>query len=197
MDTNDSNLFHKRIPIPHIFYSDLTRELLNRCIHCEKNLKGAHYLIEKSIRKYMTFQTTDTVFEYAICVECQKIMQQSFSSESKENIKKYFKEKVNFENRRKHLWGKIDTNFEDWISNCLVLDTPIEECQEFQLVCECVDKNLILGDMPYMISGKVSDEIMNLLSNATLDEMNRFRDRFLGPSPEIRELLKDRPFVLL
>jgi len=197
MNSDKNNRFQKRIPIPRLFYSELTGERLDHCIHCGKNLENAHYLIEKAVRKYNSFQVTDTVFEYAICVECQKILHQSFSAESLNNIQNYFQENVNFEDRRKYLQKKEKIRFKDWIAKCLVKATPIEDCQEFQLVCECVGNKMILGDMPYMISSAVSDEIMNLLSNATLDEMNRFRDRFLGPSPEIRELLKDRPFVLL
>lgn len=197
MNLNEKNILERRIRIPQIFYSELTGEQLRQCIHCEKNLKNAHYLIEKAVRKYTSFQTTDTVFEYAICMECQQILQRSFSAESLKNIQSYFEARVDFDKRRIELQKRPKAGFEEWISNCLVFNTPIEECQEFQLVCECVGSELILRDMPYMISGMASDEILGLLSNATLDEMNRFRDRFLGPSPELKDLLKDRPFVLL
>jgi hypothetical protein len=41
------------------------------------------------------------------------------------------------------------------------------------------------------------EEMAELLSDKTIDEMNGFREQFLGPSPEIEELLYGKKLILL
>ena len=47
-----------------------------------------------------------------------------------------------------------------------------------------------------MISGEAADEVMQLLSNSTIDILNGFTDEFLGLPPEFKDLFKDKPMLV-
>jgi hypothetical protein len=47
-----------------------------------------------------------------------------------------------------------------------------------------------------MLSHEASNEIVELLSPATLDEYNRFVDDFFGLPPEFKKALKDSPVLM-
>ncbi len=52
--------------------------------------------------------------------------------------------------------------------------------------------------MPPMIIGeKAMEEMAELLSDKTVDEMNGFREKFLGPSPEIEELIYGKKLIMI
>ena len=187
------------IKIPKIFHSDLTGQPFQTCIHCNHPLLSGHehYVIEKAVKRYPNLDTTDTIFEYAICMNCHAEMMRSVSIKSMTNIQTYFKDHVNFEQRTKELIQGEQFDLNDWIGTCLIESTPIKTCQEYQLYCECRGDKMVFNLMPYMISGPVLDEIMDLLSDQTLDFLDGFKDNVLGPSPEFEELLNPRRVLLL
>jgi hypothetical protein len=187
------------IAIPGQFYSDATGKPFRNCIRCEKNLlmPGTHYLIEKAIRAYSEFETTDTVYEYAVCVSCYIEMRKELSQKSMQNLDTYFKDQADLIRRRDELLKEGSGYFDEWISECIIKHTPLSECSEYQLVCECTGDQLILSQMPYMVSGEAMDEMMDLLSDQTLDFLNGFRDRFLGPPQEVRDILRPSRVILL
>ena len=62
------------------------------CLECEVNLvaSGDPYVIEKAFRVYPGFGTTDTIFEYALCLPCMERLYESYSKESRRAIEQYF-----------------------------------------------------------------------------------------------------------
>lgn len=190
--------FH-HIEIPDTFYSQASQKMFSHCIECNKYLleDGVQYLIEKAIKRYPKFESDDTVFEYAICMDCHDEMRKSFSEISLKRIEQYFNNNVDWVERRMKLLHQKEPHLQDWLSNCLVKNTAAEELTEYQIACHCNGKDMLFSFLPYLISGAAMDEIADLLSNKTLDAINGFRDRFIKYPPELQDLLTGRPVMLL
>ena len=189
--------FH--IEIPDIFYSDANKNMFTHCINCNKYLleDGVQYLIEKAIKRYHKFDSVDTIFEYAICMDCYEEMRKSFSEISLQRIENYFNKNVDWVERRMNLLHQQEPRLKDWLSNCLVKNTPKDELSEYQIACHCDGKDMLFSFLPYLISSDAMDEIANLLSNKTIDAINGFRDRFFKYPPEWQDILSCRPVMLL
>ena len=186
------------LKIPKLFYSDASGQPFDKCIDCNKNLlKGSQeYIIEKAFKKYVDYNASDTIFEYALCLNCAEKLFMSYSESSRKAIENYFEDHVNIESQLSKLAGNDDFVLESHINKCMIKGLAIEDLQEYQMVSFCRGDRLSLIRPPYMISGEAADEVMQLLSNATIDILNRFTDEFLGLPPEFKDLLKDKPMLV-
>ncbi len=162
--------------IPQILYSENTGEPIKRCVKCERNLmKDTFYIIEKAFRQDLKTKKLEGIFEYALCDECHEKMGKSFSKESLERIKMYFDLYVDMQKRDKELYEKNETiHFEDWIAECIISKKPISELAEFQIAAWCFNDKVIYGGLPMAISFKAADEIQEVLSQQTKDELDDF-----------------------
>ena len=187
------------LQIPKIFYSDTTGQLFERCIDCNKRLLGGsqEYIIEKAFKKYIDYKANDTIFEYALCLDCAEKLFLSFSQASRQAIEEYFGDHINIESQLMRMAGNENFNMDDHLNKCLIKGSAIEDLQEYQMVCYCRGDKISMIRPPYLISGEAADEVMQLLSNATIDILNGFTDEFLGLPPEFRDLLKDKPMLVL
>ncbi|MCB2222077.1 MAG: hypothetical protein KQI35_16965 [Bacteroidetes bacterium] len=185
------------IEIPPIFYSDLTGEPFHECINCGKNLllPGTPYMIEKAFIQTQPHQTKNTVFEYAMCFDCWEITKKSLSKESMEKINAYFARNVNLEERRKKF--ENNKNIDDWLKECIVSGESVKSMKEYQIACQCDGPYMAYHYLPYLISGEVMDEVMELLSEKTLGEMDNFKKRLTSPSPDIEELFNRKKVLPL
>lgn len=188
----------KSIEIPKLFHSFETGKPFCNCIVCEKDLQKEHehYFVEKAIKNYPN-GTKDVIFEYAICIECAMEMRDTLSEDSVKKIDEFFDGKVNLISRWKKLTSSENYDVEDWVHNCLVSDKSVNEASEYQLYAHCEGNRLLFSLMPYMIDGDIIAEAQNLLSKKTKDELDGFMDKYLGPPPEIREILKDSSPVFI
>ena len=84
---------------------------------------------------------------------------------------------------------------DEWLSNCLVKQTPITDSSEYQIFAHCRGDQLLFTHLPYAISGEAMMELSNLISEKTREELDGFIDQHFGGPPEFRELLKDNKFV--
>jgi hypothetical protein len=186
------------LKIPKIFYSDASGQPFDKCIDCNRNLlKGnQEYVIEKAFKKYVDYEANDTIFEYAICIDCAEKLFLSFSESSRKAIEGYFEKHIDIEDHLLRLSGNESFNINDHLNKCLIKGLAIENLREYQIVCYCRGDQISLLRPPYMISGEAADEVMQLLSNATIDILNRFTDEFLGLPPEFKDLLKDKPIMV-
>jgi len=180
------------------FHSFESGEPFKNCKMCDKDLTApdTHYLIEKAVRKYTGYKAWDVVFEYAICMECANNFRKQLSSESIQSIEKYFIDNVDFSRHQQRLKEEVP-NISAFTSTCLVKGFSKEDVEEYQIYGECRGNQFIYGAMPYMISGQVMDEVANLLSAKTLDELDGFAEKHLGPSPELEGLFKGKKLVLI
>lgn len=187
------------IPIPKLFFSDATGQLFDHCIQCHQTLLDdtSQYVIEKAIRRYPEYHTTDTIFEYAMCLKCHSEISKSFSQISIQSLEKYITDHVDIIERSKRLLKDENLNPDLWVSNCLIKNSAIEQLEEYQLCCMCHGNHLNHLFLPYMISNEAIEEIMELMSQKTLDELNGLKNRFFAPPPEIEKILKDPALFLI
>jgi hypothetical protein len=178
------------IPIPKKLYSFETGYLYHRCLVCNSDLQnGKEYLIEKMIKVYPGFTAMDTVFDYAMCLNCAQKMQEEISEESRLNLTNLYK---------KSSFSQIDINEENDIEKCFetccITNKKINESSEYQLVALCVKGNLHSDFPPYAISFDGIVHINSILSKSTKEFFDRFYDTYFSPDPS---LFNDRPrFVL-
>ncbi|MGE9293575.1 MAG: hypothetical protein ACQKBW_08180, partial [Puniceicoccales bacterium] len=73
-------------PVPKVFYSFETGEAFRSCTLCERDLfaTDTRYIIEKAFRK------KETIFEYAMCLDCVEREQQNLSINSRKLINHFF-----------------------------------------------------------------------------------------------------------
>ena len=187
------------IDIPPAFQSDETAALFEHCLGCNLYLldNGTQYVIEKAYRRYQGFDTQDTVFEYAMCLDCFMQLQEAMSEESMNRVRSYFDRHIDLFDRRTALLNKDALNVEDWLDRCLVKGTPISEMDEYQIFGHCDGKDLLFTLFPYAIGGEAIDEISLLLSNKTLGEIDGFMENHFGLPPELRKLLLDNKMFVV
>jgi len=199
MDNEKPEIVKEYIKIPPLFYSTDTNKPFTNCVSCDKDLlqPQSPYVIEKAIKQYPEYNTTDVIFEYAMCMECYQKINESLSTESKTNIENYFSENVDLGERRKSLLKNEELSINDWTSNCIIKGTPVSELTEYQVACQCDGEYLLFTHMPFIIGNIALDEMMQLLSNQTIGEIGGFYDKFFSPDPDIKKLFDEPKFVLL
>ena len=188
MSHSESNL-----SIPEEFYNSETKEPFKTCMMCNQSLADKQYMVEKAIKNYPSLGTKETIFEYAMCLECAGKMHQELSEESRTRIGNYMKE---------HLENKTQLRTEEkpdvskLLSQCIVRESDVNESSEYSIYAMCNGANMTIQDFPYALSGEVQDEIMQLLSAKSLDILDDFiGNHFTGP-PEVREILRRRPVLI-
>ncbi len=171
--------------IPKGLYSYIDDKPFTNCIECHKYLLSGdtEYLVERICKNYPEYGTTETIFDYALCMNCAMRLHSEMSLESQQTLQRFFMKNIDLESRQKLSNPSID----DTIANCIVSGKSIDECKEFQVCAHCVGDKVYMGNPPYMLSGSVLEEIMNLLSNKTQDIMNGFYSRHRTPTPGIYE----------
>lgn len=190
----DTHQFPPLAPLPRAFGSHETGEPFERCLECNQFLlePGTEYVIEKAFRSYRDFNISDTVFEYAICMNCAEEMTNSLSKDSLSSLESYFAKNIRLGERIS--WAMKDPLPDPgiWLSSCAIKGTPVEELSEYQIVGHCNGNQLILSIFPYLIGGEALDEMAALLSNKTLDTLDDFGGRHFGLPPEFSDMPKRR-----
>ncbi len=180
--------------IPKEFYSFETKEPFTHCIECEKYLlDGADYMVEKAMKRYEGFTAVDTVFDYAICVECAMKMRDEFSKESMLKMEDYFKN---------HMPVPVypveeELDMKDCLGKCMVKKVDISETSEYQIFAYCRGNKLMKNIAPYMISSFAIDEMVELLSKPTTDFLNGFYNKHFSPDPSLMEPVPGGRIVLI
>ena len=184
------------IDIPKIFYSDATGGYLERCIGCDLELlhQETDYLIEKAFKSYQGLESYSTIFEYAMCLNCVNSMHLTLSEESRANISAYFQEHAKFIDRRLSQDPQEDVN--QWLGSCILTSEKAHDTPEFQIYGHCKGKNLIIDGYPFMIGGKATDDLIELISDKTLDELQNFTDQLVRGPSEFADILKLGPRLI-
>ena len=140
-------------------------------------------MIEKAIRNYPGFKASDVIFDYAICMDCALEVQKGLSAESMRKIQEFMQQHLHQNMRVKDPESDLDS----YTEHCLVSNRPLKECEEFQIFAYCRGSKVNLEMPPYMISGQVLDEISELLSPETRDELDGFFNKHFTPDPGLME----------
>ena len=191
MADSEKNL--NTVDIPRVFKTFVSEEHFSNCISCDKYLldESTEYVIEK------VFKDGSVEIEYAMCMDCVEKMQQRMSKESLTRIHKYFEANFDFFGKRFGLIQSHNTSVNDYISKCIFNDKPVEELDEYQIMGHCKGKKLILSVFPYMVSKDVIEEIQELLSAKTREELDDFTDKHFGLPPDLKEIIRTRNPIML
>lgn len=173
--------------IPKDFYDSQTGEPFRHCKICEQNLldSGEAYAIEKIIKNYPQLDRSEVLFEYAICRNCMQKLQQQLSAASQETISRYFSVKMA---QAVPTYGQLD--------RCIISGKPSQSMSHYQIVA-LARGNQLAEAAPFAISEEVLQELGELLSAETRDELDRFKDTHFGWPPELSKALGDADLILL
>ncbi len=179
--------------IPPVFKTYVSEEYFQECINCGKDLlqEGVHYMIEKA------FKDNVVEFEHAICVDCARDMQSTMSEESLKNITDFFNRNFDSDKRISELYSDGEPSLEKWTNKCVISNESVNEIDEYQLYAHCNGKKLIYSVTPFIISGKVIEQMSMLLSSKTKDELDDYMDKHFNIPPEWKEILKDKKILLI
>lgn len=183
--------------IPIEFYSDETGEPFTHCVMCSTNLSESNvpYAIEKAMKRLDDGRLV-TLFEMAICMNCGQQMHEKLSETSKKVMEKYFLE---IEFPQKRMEASNNENWGDaWSKKCLITQTSIESTNEFNLMGNFLNGKVIDQLPPVAISSEILETIQDQLSPETREELDDFRDTYLGPSdPQLRALLSETQLIFI
>ena len=194
--------YNTRLEIPRLFYDSISNMPIEKCQVCNKKIveTDSEYLIEKVYRKNPVSGNMEVMFEYAICFACAVAFVNSYSAQSKENLHRYFNE---------HLAGNFTQCFNkpirteldvyDQLSNCAITGKKVSELEEYQIVGRFKGGFLKLEEPPFVIGSGSMDEVTDLLSNETINNMDDFTGRYLTGPPEFRDFFKSprrRPVLI-
>lgn len=187
------------IEIPRRFFSDVTDRPFENCSICEKYLLGndVPYVVEKAVKNYKGHDYSSTIYEFAICEDCHMEMQKSMSGESLQNLQVYYNRIMADKGNRPIMMDMRNFDMDSWLSKCFFDGMEISNMSEYQIVAQFRGAHLIMNTPPIIIGESAMKQMAGLLSDKTTDEMNGFRDRFLGPSPELEELINGKKLILL
>ena len=173
-------------PIPSDFHND-DGNAFEHCMVCECKLAESPqgYFIEKAIKKYPEFDTKQELFAYAICFDCADSMHSSLSKESRQNVKNYLTERLQNNSIPKDL------------QQCSLSGNAIADMKEYQIQAYCLGDQIHRGHGPLLIGETAIEEISELLSDKSWEELDRFTDTFFGLPPEFRKAVKDRSYIPL
>ena len=176
MDLPEIEIGHDYIPIPPELHSFEIDGPFQKCATCSRDLldDGTQYLIEKA------FNRGETIFEYAMCFPCRAQIQGELSQGSLKMVEHYFDERTDFVARRKSLLEDGSHDHRPWLSHCILSGEEIPADSEYQIYGHCDGPDLLFTYMPYAISGKEIEGLLQCLSKKTRDRMDEFVDDVLG-----------------
>lgn len=99
--------------------------------------------------------------------------------------------------RQYMLAGNSNFDPEEWLKECIITGKTQDQCSQYQLCLQCTGELAVFERTPFMISDEAMDVVAQLLSNSTIDAMNKFRDQHFPPPEDLSPLLRDRDFVLI
>ncbi len=178
-------------PIPQELYPFESDEPFKECKLCGSDLlePGMSYVIERNIRT----KTNDVIFEHAICMPCMDQIGAKMSEESKKNLQEYMFSKMDpFE----YLIQRRSKEMLFDLKHCKFSGEPVDEMDEYQMVALCNGPHLNPQMPPYVLSTEITEEMQELLSAETKEELDDFIENNFGLPPEWKELFKNRPIMV-
>lgn len=167
--------------------------LFTHCKQCKQSLQEPPkaYTLEKVFKRYPNTSKPQVLFEYAICDACAGEIREEFSEESAANMQNYFADKI--QNRNEEFSDNIDER----LNNCLLLNTPLHDEQEYAVVARGFGDKMLQSHYPFAISLSAMDELQELISEKTRDLLDDFVGKnFPGP-PEFETVPVDGKWVLV
>lgn len=188
----------RRVEIPATFHSTVDKTPFSTCLVCERSLLQeplVPYMIEKNVRRYPELNREEVIFEFAICQPCQQVMSEALSKESRERISTYFQEHLSPSQIEANL-QKSDRSPDDSIQDCMLSGEAIQTCTEYSLYAQCQGEEMEMNIFPFALSGKVLEQMAELLSDRSREEMDDFMGHYFTGPPEFNDILKPKPRLI-
>ena len=114
-------------------------------------------------------------------------MKDGLSAESMTTLSNYMMNNTDIEGMQRRI-EEHPTDPEKWLSHCMIKGTEINDLNEYQIGA-CFKGNEMATNFmpPFLIGGEAMEEITNLLSKETKDEMDGFIGDHFGIPPELRK----------
>lgn len=180
-------------PIPGLFYDYVSEAPIEKCLMCGDHVleSGEIYMIEKAIKG------TDVLYEVAACLNCSTTSQQKISEDSMAALQDFFSGQVDLATRTRELQERYQGfDVDGWLETCVVTGKKRSELHEYTIYGLFRKDQILVGELPYMMSGEALAMISSLLSQETKDELGRIGDDNLGIPPEFEDLFRKRTPVL-
>lgn len=188
-----------QIEIPERFYSDADGRPFEYCKVCNKYLldEGTSYVVEKALKNYDGYDFYSTLFEYAICTSCHSNIQKAMSEESLRKLQEYYMSVMAGKGNQPIVINIADFKLNDWLSKCFFTGDSIEHMNEYQLIAQFKGSKMIMNTPPIIVGEGAMEQMSNLLSDQTIDEMNGFKHKHFGPDPELEEFIYGKKLLLI
>jgi len=187
-----TNLLSMENRLPKLFISEETGRPFDACLVCGKYLlqEGTPYVIEKSYRNLEEFDSSELLFEYAICLACANKFSESLSEETKERITNYLS--------NSGISPLALSEGADLVEpmTCAIKRTPIRQSAEYQLIAHCNGTQLSSSLPPFAVGFAAMEEMAELLSDKSRDELDGFIGQHFSGPPDVAEILRRRPVLI-
>jgi len=157
--------------------SDETGEAFSHCLCCKVPLVeiAAQWLVNKE------YLRGECVLEYAICQPCRDDVTDRLSEESKEQVRNFLEQKIDWEERMKEFMLAHDPVVR--FDACVACRTPREETEGFGLSA-LFDSggSLVTGPLPLLICKSCVARMTRSFSEQSRDVWRNFLElNFTGP----------------
>ncbi len=185
-------MYHK--PIAPAFFNSETKAPFEQCADCGKSLleDDCHYFVEKAVKNYVEYKTQEIIFEYAICEPCMSQAFNVLSEESKQSLMEY----LYAQNPPARVVNPEEDDASYLIENCMVKGTSIGQDVEYQIQGEFIGDRMVVGRMPVAVGFQAINEMSEVLSEKTKDDLEDFINKIRPVPPELEDLFPRRTPVL-
>lgn len=154
--------------------SEETDRPFKNCIICQRLLLeiGSQWLVNKE------YHGGECVIEYAICVPCRDGVGKGIDAESKEVVRHFIENEIDWEARMKEFMMEADVA--ERFNSCICCLEPRQELQDFG-ICALYDADgdLTAGALPLLICKTCTTRMFFQLSVSSRDILKQFREHFL------------------
>lgn len=194
-ESQENSLLYKEVEIPADFYNTLTNHYFTQCTICNTHFdEDSMYLIEKACKR-VNSGFVHTIFEYSICMDCAVGFNEKMSKKSLEAMQHFMLLNSNITKQREKL-AEEEADYSNWLSHCIVNCSSIESLTEYNICGMFRGDKMMLGDFPYMMSLEAMEQMVEILSKETKEELDNFKRTHIDGPPEFEELFKRRPILV-
>ncbi len=157
--------------------SEETGEAFSHCMSCQLPLPeiAAPWLVNKE------FHRDECVLEYAICQPCRDQVTEQLSEESKETVRKFLEQQIDWEERVREFMLAHDAT--ERFGACISCRTPRGELDGFGISALFdAGGHLVIGPLPLLICRGCIGRMTASISEASRLVWRKFlEDHFTGP----------------
>ena len=184
--------------IPSIFFPIGGDEFYSSCVVCSVELSTIDlFWVEKQ------FIASEPIIEYAICEKCFDNHWKKYSEASRNAIQSYIGSHTGerLESRSDLVLDLMEASFDleddssnlelsetqlaEWLDNCLIHGTPIEDSTRYQVIGRFSKDDMMLGLFPIVFCDRALNQLNELLSESTKGLVAEFVSENFGIPDEI------------